>query len=34
MEIYMPPVAQTVAPDIQQMAMNYLEELSAEKRIG
>ena len=33
METYMPPVAQTVAPDVRQMAMNYLEEISAEKRI-
>ena len=33
METYMPPVAQTVAPDVRQMAMNYLEEIAAEKRI-
>lgn len=34
METYVPPMAQTVAPDVKQMAMNYLEELSAEKRIA
>jgi hypothetical protein len=34
METYVPPVAQTVAPDVRQMAMNYLEEISAEHRIA
>jgi hypothetical protein len=34
MESTLPPVAQTTAPDIRQMALNYLEEISAEKRIA
>ncbi|CAN5142512.1 hypothetical protein BH10PSE9_BH10PSE9_21810 [soil metagenome] len=34
METYMPPVAQTVAPDVRQMVMNYLEEIAAEQRIA
>jgi len=34
METTVPPVAQTTAPDARQMAMNYLEEIAAEKRIA
>jgi len=34
METYMPPVAQTVAPDVRQMVMTYLEEISAVQRIA